>query len=211
VTLSVGGNDAGFAQVLQDCVRLTGGCTKQARRNQIIAAAGGLEPQLVSTYQAIKQAAPKAAIIVLGYPQLFPKHFVRQAVCPKLAALYDPDTQSFMRSAADLLRSTIQTATAQAGVQFIDVEPAFAGHEICGRKGDWLEGLVLTHLRALSLAAIKDIKKINVKDYISYKSFHPSRAGQAAYASALRDYIAAKLAAGAPTTPEGLPLNPSPR
>lgn len=211
MTLTVGGNDAGFAQVLQDCVRLTGGCTKPERRRQILAAAGGLEPQLVATYEAIEQAAPNAAIIVLGYPQLFPKHFVRQAVCPKLAALYDTDTQSFMRGAADLLRATIETATAQAGVQFIDVTPDFRGHEICGAKGDWLEGLVLTHLSQLPLAAIKNIHKIDAKDYVSYKSFHPTRAGQGAYAEALRNYIAAKLAAGAPLSPAGLPLNPSPR
>jgi lysophospholipase L1-like esterase len=193
VTISIGGNDVRFDQVLTLCSRAGGSCAKPDERNAILDRAGAVEPKLVATYRAIRRAAPNAAVLVLDYPRPFPANGV-PATCQPDAALFDPDAQRFIREAAEKLRSTIQDAAREAGVQFVDVIPKFDGHEICGPQGGWL--IHVAPARALPP--------------IAEEAVHPTREGQAAYASAIVDYLESRIAAGAPLTPAGLPANPLP-
>jgi hypothetical protein len=89
VTLTIGGNDVGFDQVLRKCLRLrpgTGyGCSKdkklrQAVQNRITALEGGQAATtpddiaiipIETVLKRIHRAAPSAKIYIAGYPHLF--------------------------------------------------------------------------------------------------------------------------------------------
>lgn len=191
VTITIGGNDVRFDQTLSDCTRLHDSCKKQ--RAAILHKATALEPRLITTYAAIRAAVPAtAAVIVLGYPQLFPKSGLPRR-CQPDEALFTRGTQRFLRRAALLLRATIAAAARRAGVQFVDVTRTFAGHEICGPHGGWIN-----HVEPTVRGPGEN-------------SVHPNRAGQAAYARAIAGYIHARIAAHAPLTPAGLPADPPPQ
>ena len=70
VTLTIGGNDAGYVDVLVQC-GLTR-CNTAAFRAQRAAKIDALKPTLETTYRAIATQAPHARILVLGYAQPFP-------------------------------------------------------------------------------------------------------------------------------------------
>jgi lysophospholipase L1-like esterase len=198
VTLTIGGNDVRFDLVLAACARTSGSCSKPGERAAILSSARKLESKLVATYAAIRSAVPTAAVLALGYPQLFPAGGL-PARCAPDAKLFDRGVQKFLRTAANTLRATIASAARRAGVQFVDVMPIFTGHEICGPKGGWM-----IHLRVRPQFAFPPIGAAE-------ESVHPDRAGQAGYARAIADYVRSKLAAHAPLTPAGLPANPAPQ
>ncbi|MFC4065490.1 golvesin C-terminal-like domain-containing protein [Actinoplanes subglobosus] len=88
VTISIGGNDARFAEVLRGCIlRLADGCElddyKLTRNNDKVdpEALNVYETKLIrdwlpaklkATYRAIHRRAPNAKIVVVGYPQMRP-------------------------------------------------------------------------------------------------------------------------------------------
>jgi lysophospholipase L1-like esterase len=72
VTLTIGGNDAGFAAVLARCVLLLS-CEDyytQNDANNLDAAIDNLAAPLASAYQAVRANAPGARVVVLTYPQI---------------------------------------------------------------------------------------------------------------------------------------------
>jgi hypothetical protein len=71
---------------------------------------------------------------------------------------------------------------------YVDVARAFGGHEPCGPKSEWLHSLVLRGDVAFS--------------------FHPNRAGQAAYARRLTAYVLCLEGHRWPFQPSGMPDNP---
>lgn len=196
VTITIGGNDVRFDQVLKNCIRGSHSCNHKA----ILDRARNLEPKLISTYAAIRAAVPStAAVLVLDYPQLFPKHGLPNQ-CQPDELLFTRSTQRFLRRAASLLRTTIADAARRAGVQFVDVMPIFAGHEICGPDGGWINHILLVPKPGSS-------PPVGPGENVA----HPNRAGQAAYARAISNYIRARITARAPLTPAGLPADPPPQ
>jgi lysophospholipase L1-like esterase len=113
VTVTVGGNDLDFAGLGAACA---GGFTSAAcaaavaeRRAQLPA----LAVRLVATYRAIAARAPRATILVTGYPAL---------------VSLDP-----VASATRALNSTIRSAVEQVAergvrIRYVDVETPFQGH-----------------------------------------------------------------------------------
>jgi lysophospholipase L1-like esterase len=204
VTITIGGNDVRFDRVLMACIR-PANCNKYrvadnapvTGRAGILANTSALYPKLVETFTQLRAAVPPtAAVLALDYPQLFPAAGL-PASCPPDAGLFTKDVQHFLRHAADLLDETEQSAARAAGLQFVDVRPIFDGHEICGRRGGWI-----THLL---------IRPVPGGPPVGEASVHPNRAGQAAYARAIRDYTDAHSGAHTQLTPKGLPANPTPQ
>ncbi len=233
VTMSIGGNDAGFVPTLELCIGqklaadiiiTTGGlpgavaawlglvdpsCAhSQPFVNALYANIDSISSRLVNTsgtgtYQQLLQATSRTdtSIIVTDYPHLFPDPTSGNPGDPSCAALAPiltiPDEQ-FLNQAADRLDGVVQSAAAQAGVNFADVRPAFSGHAICGSAGGWI--------RALSSFGG------------GAGSFHPNPGGQSGgYAATIEACIAGLLPAAATVgcdatsrTPEGFPRNPAP-
>ena len=70
VTLTIGGNDAHFADVLRSCY--VGGCADRLEATAVSALLGNFGDTLTEVFEAVKSAAPDAAVFVLGYPYLTP-------------------------------------------------------------------------------------------------------------------------------------------
>ena len=174
VTISIGGNDAGFSKVVAACSRLARTrCYRGASAATVLQGIRNLRSTLASTYEAIhKRTGLKAKVVVLGYPNLFPARS-----CRKLRTLFSVPSQAFMRRAGGVLDQTIQQAAEDAGVRFVDVRPTFADHELCARQ-EWVDFLVRPHIRRVSAVT---------------GSFHPNARGQSAYARVLKGVLEQEL------------------
>ena len=75
VTLTIGGNDIGFASLIEQCV--LSNCAT-ALVNTTATLGSTLKPALDTTFSDIRQAAPNATVIVLGYPRVFSTPPVRR-------------------------------------------------------------------------------------------------------------------------------------
>jgi lysophospholipase L1-like esterase len=134
VTVSVGGNDAGFADVITRCaLPWPWTCTTEINNaNNYIR--NTLPGTLNNLYTQIRAKAPSARVVVVGYPRLF-----NGEECNSLARI-SPSEQSALNATADLLVTTIAGRAAAHGFGFVDVRSAFTGHAVCDDV-EWLNGL----------------------------------------------------------------------
>ena len=135
VTISVGGNDAGFSSVLTTCAQPAwlSNCNAaidkaQAYVNNTLPAA------LARLYTSIRSKAPRATVVVAGYPRLF-----NGEDCNALT-WFSPSDESLLNATADLLDSKLAAAAAARGFAFANPTSAFIGHAVCGDP-EWLNGL----------------------------------------------------------------------
>jgi lysophospholipase L1-like esterase len=134
VTVSVGGNDAGFADVITECAKpwpwTCGGQIDNANnytRNTL--------PGLLNNlYTQIGNRAPNAQVAVVGYPRLF-----NGEECNALARI-SPAEQTALNQTADLLATTIAGRASAHGFGFVDVRSVFTGHAVCD-DAEWINGL----------------------------------------------------------------------
>ena len=178
VTLTIGGNDIGFADFLETCA-FSINCDTPANDAMIRQRAADLSPKLSKIYATIRAKAPNARILVLGYPGLFPATPKEQA-CGKLVLF--TGEQNFLRRMTALLNSTISAAANSSGVTFVDVASSFVGHEVCGSKGEWINGASFT-------TKVFDPITGKFKKRLDDESFHPNREGQQGYAAAAQKAI----------------------
>jgi lysophospholipase L1-like esterase len=128
VTITIGGNDIGFGQVLTDCFVsdcvVDGGLARARRRIE-----RKLPRSLARDYRGLQAAAPGASVVVVGYPQLFPGTKARQVGCRWLS-----DRERIrLNRLATLLDRTIKRSARRAGVDYVSVLPALNRHELCTR------------------------------------------------------------------------------
>ena len=261
VTLTIGGNDAGFAKKIEDCavVLECDPAVADARLAQI-------EQSLVDVLTRVKEVAPDAAVFLLGYPYLTPEvdpcdnpqrvrqpprsgqaheldfsglpdgcealwnmYFDAVDACDTLSAtgvfrgsyfylgavfhpLFGSDRTRIdyreakaMWAVGDDLNAMLGRAAMRARVHFVDVvggvplEDAprgFVGHSSCNRSDPWLNGFVVKSSR---------LPAVEGQDG---STFHPTAAGQRAYARLLEEYIRIQTEAGAELNAAGLPVAP---
>jgi lysophospholipase L1-like esterase len=176
VTLTIGGNDAGFKDVLIRCgakssciPSLTGDNADNLDR-----AIDNVGRSLPAVYERVQDAMPAGArLVVVGYPRLFPTA-PDTRTCAFFGWISQPEARRLNEYGARM-NDRIEQAAARADVAFIDVEDDFARHEVSCRGEQW-------------------INRVQVSDTISY-SFHPNLFGQ----RALAERVATAL--GVPATP----------
>lgn len=172
VTITAGGNNLGFGNIVGSCGALALGAVPDAliptysqacdlaKAYAEVQLSGPLYKDLVSMIRSVHAAAPNAKIVVTGYPYLF------DPIDPgRTDALAE-----FIYQATDLansLNATIEAAAGAAGaggrvdVDYVDVRAAFAGHGVLAQT-PW----------------------INLGGPVE-ESFHPNAVGYQAYFGAL--------------------------
>lgn len=188
VTVTIGGHDAGFGSVMFDCIQpgFLGNCTDRERRAQ--RDLEELNDELDDVYSAIRRAvAEDARVLVLGYPQLFPSD--PGGVCFDGGFINESERRWLNEKAAQLNDVIRVNTTAVAGVEYVDVSRAFAGHEICGEREAYLTGMSIRHPR---------------------HSFHPNYKGHAALAEVVLDHLANVTSPVRTASPEPPPEPPVP-
>ncbi|MER6997284.1 SGNH/GDSL hydrolase family protein [Streptomyces sp. NPDC000410] len=133
VSLTIGGNDAGFADVMTTCVTQSeSSCVarvEEAKRFVDTTLPGRLD----SVYRAIRSKASSAHVVVLGYPRFYKL----SGSC--IAGLSERE-RAAINSGADHLNAATAKRAADHGFTFADVVPPFTGHEICSGAA-WLHSL----------------------------------------------------------------------
>ena len=135
VTVSVGGNDAGYADVLTECAQPAwmSNCNGAIDGAQYVI--NNLLPGRLSTlYSSIRAKAPNAKVIVVGYPRIF-----NGEDC-NAATWFSPTEESRLNATADLLNSRTSSAAAARGFTFVNPTSRFVGHAVCDRT-EWVNGL----------------------------------------------------------------------
>jgi len=122
VTLSVGGNDAGFSSVITECAK-----PGWAINNTL--------PGALSTlYASIKAKAPNARVVIVGYPRLF------QGEDCNAGTWFSPSEETRLNQTADLLNSKLSAAASAKSFTFANPTSRFIGHAVCDDV-EWLNGL----------------------------------------------------------------------
>ncbi|MEO7447708.1 MAG: SGNH/GDSL hydrolase family protein [Humibacillus sp.] len=135
VTISVGGNDAGFASVLTTCAQPSWLSNCYGAIDKATTTINGTVPgRLATLYGAIRAKAPSARVIVVGYPRIF-----NGQDCNAFT-WFSPTEESRLNATADLLNSRTATAAANAGFTFVNPTSRFVGHAVCDSR-EWLNGL----------------------------------------------------------------------
>ncbi|HEX8159700.1 MAG TPA: SGNH/GDSL hydrolase family protein [Solirubrobacteraceae bacterium] len=152
VTYTIGGNDAGFSDVIFECAQpwWSSDCNGAIDGAQAYIK-NTLPGRLDLVNNKIKSRSPSAKVIVLDYPHLF------QGEDCNAGTFFSPDEETRLNQTADMLRTQISAAATRAGANFIfrDVIPPFVGHAICDSV-EWINGLSSP----------------------TSESYHPNRSGQ---------------------------------
>jgi lysophospholipase L1-like esterase len=150
VSITIGGNDVGFSNIMTTCV-LYGTSSCVAAVNAAEAKAQTTLPGLLNTtYNNIRSHAPNAQVVVLDYPVFY-----------QLGVWYCIGLSETSRSKIDeginLVDGVINTAVSSHGnFTFADVRSSFVGHQLCSGN-DWLHSLNITDIT---------------------ESYHPTASGQ---------------------------------
>jgi len=134
VTITIGGNDAGFSSVITECAKPSwmSDCAGKVNTAQNYIR-NTLPGQLNNVYNQIRTRSPSAKRIALSYPRLF-----NGEDC-NAGTWFSPDDETRLNATADLLRDVTRTAATAYGMYFRDAIPPFIGHAVCG--DEWLNGL----------------------------------------------------------------------
>jgi lysophospholipase L1-like esterase len=150
VSITIGGNDVGFASIMETCVLDSTSACESAVSNAEQYANNTLPGSLDTLFGDIKADAPNAHVVVLDYPDFYD---LSAWFCIGLSSA---DHQALDNGINDL-DGVIQTAADSYGFSFADVRGQFSGHELCDGAG-WLNSI--------------DIFDIDA-------SYHPTATGQA--------------------------------
>lgn len=134
VTITVGGNDAGFASVMETCVLGSDSTCLNAINNAKAFMQNQLPGRLDTLYQTIRSKAPSARVVVLDYPRLY-------KIVNGCIGLSNTK-RTALNGAADLLDSVIASAAGRAGFTLSGVRDEFNGHELCSGH-DWLNAVTI--------------------------------------------------------------------
>lgn len=163
VTLSIGGNDAGFSDIIKECVfgfellpwnhcssdagkseepvqdalaRLRGEPTQYDKGNPKTVA-------LSRIYEQIRRQAPRARVMVVGYPQFFRTGGTSFFRCSGVDKVDQQWTNEKVAEMNEMLREEAENL----GLEFVDVSPVFETHRLCevggGEEQEWFRDIQL--------------------------------------------------------------------
>ena len=149
VTMTIGGNDIGFANLIEQCT-LSNCATTLVNTTANLATTLG--PALNTAFSAVRNAAPNATVIVLGYPHVF-----STASCFGTLGISSTEEKD-ADALSDALDSLISGYAATYHFTYESALVPWTGHAVCSSSA-WLNGLNLL---------------------ATGESYHPNRAGHSA-------------------------------
>jgi lysophospholipase L1-like esterase len=169
VLLTLSGDDMGFMNVLQTCMKLSfsdpwGSPCKayytKGGTDQLAARIKAEAPRMAQVLQAIAARAPQARIVLVGYLDLFPQ----SGGCWPAVPITDGDI-AYLRGIEVKINTMLAADAQAAGATFVDTYTPTIGHDFCQPESVRdVEGLLPGSLGL---------------------PFHPNARGQAAVAAAI--------------------------
>jgi lysophospholipase L1-like esterase len=169
VMLTLSGDDIGFWSTLDTCMELSvtdlfgSPCERHftsGGTDQLAARVTAETAQITAVLAGIRARAPRARILVVGYPDLFPQH----GGCWPAVPITNGDI-AYLRSTELLLNAMLAGDARAAGATFVDTYTPTIGHDFCRS------------------ASVKDVEGL-VPTSLAYP-FHPNARGQAVMAAAV--------------------------
>ena len=166
VTLTMGGNDIGFATIIGECAarspKRPGGAACRdfytaGGTDQLAARIDATAPKIAAALATIEERSPGARVLVVGYPAILPD---TGPGCFPVVPFTAGDV-SYLRETQKRLNAMLADEADEAGVDYVDTYTPTIGHDVCTLPGTkWVEGLVPTapaapvHPNALGMAAM---------------------------------------------------------
>ncbi|MCW2797340.1 SGNH/GDSL hydrolase family protein [Nocardioides sp.] len=145
VTLGIGANDSHFFRSLViDCTKVldrnpTGHPCRDMYvtdgQNELLPLVAEIQRNIQNVVRLIQHRAPEARILLVGYPQIVPATGTCDLL-PLAAGDYP-----FVRDTFQKLIDAQHEAADTTGVDYVDVEAAVSGHDICA-PDPWIAGVV---------------------------------------------------------------------
>lgn len=167
-TISIGGNNVGFSNIIQRCVG--GGDTCFASyedRVELIDIVNSKFGSLVELYKRIKQDSLGIKLYVIGYPQVISSNNCGDTHL-------NAEEARFATHLISYINEVMQLAAKRAGVQYIDTEQAFNGHRICDNTDQ-------PAMNGLRLRLTRHTDRI-----ARAESFHPNEKGHELMSEAIK-------------------------
>ena len=182
ITLTMGGNDAGFGAIMDACANLTspGTCDFATldRRQKLKNGLLDIYDDLVETYSTVRNVTGgQSKIYVVGYPQFI--NGAQGAKCKNTLNLNDEERKMIYNS-VEYFNNIIESAALRVGVKYLDVEDSLGNYRLCDNSKD------------------EDKKVTAITGYMGWngndlqESFHPNAKGQRAMASSISQLLDGK-------------------
>jgi hypothetical protein len=176
VLLTIGGNDAGFADTLTKCMKSD--CPSETDIEQPIATK--VHDHIGRLIHEIHLAAMNAKIVLVGYPRLFNDDAdlstcaVGCSLVDKLDLALAPSTCAMLNRVADFMVANLLQPDPENNLYTVNVIPSFAGHAISSwGSHDYLNVLTVP---ALTDAGLSTSGEPTIAE-TGMGSFHPTIAG----------------------------------
>ncbi len=199
VTVTIGGNDAGFAKVVAFCLQKSGCLDAEGFKapddgpeTTVRAFATRKLPQIQSqlatrVYEPLRRwyPNPDTRIIVLGYPLLLPEvaSTTGQRRCEAHKLAFDDGERAEIRRLGAEFNGLLAHQALKSGLEYVDVAHAFAGHETCGPEGAWLD------FPGGGPRGIGEAFDGILAGSVPPGAFHPTEDGQSMYGRLVRCYL----------------------
>lgn len=182
ITISMGGNDIGFADIVKKCVApplipfvMDGTCfSSYEDRMGLVENIDNHFGTWANLYSQLRSyAPPDARIYVIGYPQIVNPYGNNCTLNVQL----NGTERLFASNLVSYLNFVISQAAKKAGVQYVDVENAFSGHNLCGQQYSAMPAVN-------GLTEGDDIGPLSF-NVLGHESYHPTLYGHSLLASAI--------------------------
>ena len=232
ITVTIGGNDAEFADVLRKCV--LGG--RDCGRGVLPDDYGEIGGRVTALLLELKRVAPNASIFLLGYPHMSPEPIEANRQQIEACGLHGRPLQAssinsgtvpaivhfllggnvadtsiwyseaiFLWETAMELNNTLRAAAVRAGVHYVDVSGATPSTASTAGFAGHSPCSPVPWLNGF-VANTASRRHLNMP--VADDSFHPNAAGHRAYARLLESFVATQAVAGMSLNESGLPENP---
>lgn len=148
VTISLGGNDGDlYSSILESCavspLSAAARCTEDQRTRPARLSDDAVTSRLAQItasneriIRAVRERSPRARILVVGYPSVFAGDRTCGAIAP-FRSVSIPWMRSIL---TERLNRAVQRAAVTERAEYIDMEPASRGHELCSAQ-PWINGV----------------------------------------------------------------------
>ncbi|HVV66472.1 MAG TPA: SGNH/GDSL hydrolase family protein [Candidatus Saccharimonadales bacterium] len=134
ITVSIGGNDIGFGDILETCVAPHIGLHPHENtcydtyesRQEILQLIDRQIPRWIALYKQLQASSPKTVIYALGYPNII----APTGNCGANVHLNKNEAE-FAGELVSYLDHDIQEAARSGGVQYVDISKSLVGHRLC--------------------------------------------------------------------------------
>ena len=170
VSLTIGGNDIGFTEIIENCITYNPFSTPckdkydPGGHDQLAERIANAAPKVAAVLQGIHARSPNARVFVVNYPDILPSG----SGCWPTIPLSFGDVP-YLHATEERLNAMLATAAATNGATLVDWYTPSIGHDACkGSSTRWVEPLIPGELSA---------------------PVHPNKAGMAGAAVALEAAI----------------------